>query len=46
MRLVVFTILFLIGTSTFAQNDFYKLNFGLQSAIGFAWAHDEKVNAI
>lgn len=46
MRLVVFTILFLIGTSTFAQNDFYKLNFGLQSAIGFAWAHDDKVSTI
>jgi hypothetical protein len=46
MRLVIAIILFLIVDSTYAQDDFYKLNLGLQPSAGFAWAHDDKVNSI
>ena len=44
MRLVIAIILFLLVDSTYAQDDFYKLNLGLQPSAGFAWAHDDKVN--
>jgi hypothetical protein len=46
MRVFIVIILLVIGNSTCAQNDFYKLNLGIQSAVGFAWAHHEKLNAI
>lgn len=46
MRRVVLAIMILIGNSTFAQNDFYKLNVGLASSLGAVWAHNEAVNPV
>ncbi len=46
MRVAVFTIFFLIGNTTFAQNEFYKLNIGLEPSAGLVWAHNKAVNSV